>query len=116
MTLYHGERILKNIALQQALNGKEWKYWKVVEGRSNRKYTDETLVADTVKNAGFDPFEHKVLGITAMSKLLGKTKFEKLLGELIEKPKGKPTLVPMSDKRPAMNKAADAAEDFKEEN
>lgn len=107
---------IKEYALQQALNGKEWKDWKVVEGRSNRKYTDETLVADTVKNAGFDPFEHKVLGITAMSKLLGKTKFEKLLGGLIEKPKGKPTLVPMSDKRPAMNKAADAAEDFKEEN
>lgn len=107
---------IKEYALQQALNGKEWKDWKVVEGRSNRKYTDETLVADTVKNAGFDPFEHKVLGITAMSKLLGKTKFEKLLGELIEKPKGKPTLVPMSDKRPAMNKAADAEDDFKEEN
>lgn len=107
---------IKEYALQQALNGKEWKDWKVVEGRSNRKYTDETLVADAVKNAGFDPFEHKILGITAMSKLLGKTKFEKLLGGLIEKPKGKPTLVPMSDKRPTMNKAADVAEDFKEEN
>lgn len=106
---------IKEYALQQALNGKEWKDWKVVEGRSNRKYTDETLVADTVKNAGFDPYEHKVLGITAMTKMLGKAKFENLLSGFVEKPKGKPTLVPMSDKRPSMNKAAYAAEDFKEE-
>lgn len=106
---------IKEYALLQAVNGKQWNDWKVVEGRSNRKYTDEVLVADTVKNAGFDPYEHKILGITAMTKLLGKNRFEDLLGGFIEKPKGKPTLVPMSDKRPALSKAADAADDFKEE-
>ena len=106
---------IKEYALMQAVNGKQWNDWKVVEGRSNRKYTDEVLVADTVKSAGFDPYEHKILGITAMTKLLGKNKFEDLLGGFIEKPKGKPTLVPMSDKRPALSKAADAADDFKEE-
>jgi hypothetical protein len=105
-------------ALQQALEGKEWKDWKIVEGRSNRKYVNETAVADTVKDAGYDPYEHKVLGVTAMTKLLGRTKFEELLSGFIEKPQGKPTLVPMSDMRPAMNnnKAAEAADDFKEEN
>ena len=107
---------VREYALQQALNGVEYDGWKVVEGRSNRKYINETAVADAVKQAGFDPYEHKVLGITAMTKLLGKANFEKLLGCFIEKPKGTPTLVPMSDKRPAMNKAADAADDFKEEN
>lgn len=107
---------VKEYALQSALSGKQWNDWKLVEGRSNRRYTDETVVADTVKAAGYDPYEHKVLGITAMTKLLGKTKFEKLLGGYLEKPQGKPTLVPMSDKRPAINKAAEAADDFKEEN
>lgn len=106
---------IKEYALQQALNGKQWNGWKIVEGRSIRKYTDDALVASTVQNEGFDPYEHKILGITAMTKLLGKNKFEDLLGGFIEKPKGKPTLVPMSDKRPSMNKAAYAAEDFKEE-
>lgn len=106
---------IKEYALQSALSGKQWSDWKLVEGRSNRRYTDETVVADTVKAAGYDPYEHKVLGITAMTKLLGKTKFEKLLGGYLEKPQGKPTLVPMSDKRPAINKAAEAADDFKEE-
>lgn len=107
---------IKEYALQSALNGKQWSNWKLVEGRSNRRYTDETVVADAVKAAGYDPYEHKVLGITAMTKLLGKTKFEKLLSGYLEKPQGKPTLVPMSDKRPAINKAAEAADDFKEEN
>ena len=107
---------VKEYALQAAVNGKAWKDWKVVEGRSVRKYRDEDLIANTVIRAGFDPYEKKVLGITAMTKLLGKTKFEKLLGDFIVKPQGKPTLVPMSDKRPAMNKAANAADDFKEEN
>lgn len=106
---------VKEYALNEALNGKQWTDWKVVEGRSNRRYINESEVADAVKNAGFDPYEHKVLNITAMTKMLGKTKFDKLLGGLIEKPQGKPTLVPMSDKRPAMNKTANAAEDFKEE-
>ena len=107
---------VKEYALQQALNGEEFDGFKVVEGRSTRKYTDETAVADAVTQAGFDPYEHKVLGITAMTKLLGKTKFEKLLGGFIKKPKGKPTLVPITDKRKPINKAADAADEFKEEN
>lgn len=107
---------VKEYALAQALAGVEYDGWKVVEGRSNRRYINETAVADTVKQEGFDPFEHKILGITAMTKLLGKAKFDKLLGNLIEKPKGKPALVPASDRRPAMNNAANAADDFKEEN
>ena len=104
---------VKEFALQQALSGKEWHDWKLVEGRSVRKYVNDVAVADKVQSAGFDPYEHKVLGITAMTKMLGKTKFEELLSGLIEKPQGKPTLVPMSDKRPAMNTAAN---DFKEDN
>ena len=104
---------IKEYALQQAVSGKEWTGWKLVEGRSNRRYVNETAAADKVQSAGYDPYEHKVLGITAMTKLLGKTKFEELLGGLIEKPQGKPTLVPVSDKRPAMNTAAN---DFKEDN
>lgn len=103
---------VKEYALQQAVSGKEWSGWKLVEGRSNRKYTNEAVVAAAVESAGFDPYERKVLGITAMQKLLGKTRFEELLAPYIEKPQGKPTLVPESDKRPAMNTAKN---DFMEE-
>lgn len=102
---------IKEYALKQAQSGVHFEGWKVVEGRSNRKYTDETAVATVVADAGFDPYEKKLLGVTAMSTLLGKKKFEELLGGLIYKPPGKPALVPESDKRPAMNTAID---DFKE--
>lgn len=103
---------VKEYALQQAINGKEWPGWKLVEGRSNRKYTSEAVVAATVERAGFDPYEKKILGVTAMQKLLGKSRFEELLAPYIEKPQGKPTFVPDSDKRPAMNTAKN---DFMEE-
>lgn len=107
---------IKEYAFQQALNGKQWNGWKLVEGRSVRKYINEDAVAETVKNAGYDPYEHKVLGITAMTRMLGKAKFENLLSSFIEKPTGKPALVPKSDKRPSINKAVQTADDFKEEN
>lgn len=107
---------IKEYAFQQSLNGKQWNGWKLVEGRSVRKYINEDAVAETVKNAGYDPYEHKVLGITAMTRMLGKAKFENLLSSFIEKPTGKPALVPKSDKRPSIDKAVQAADDFKEEN
>lgn len=103
---------VKEYALQQAVSGKEWSGWKLVEGRSNRKYTNEAVVAAAVESAGFDPYERKVLGITAMQKLLGKSRFEELLAPYIEKPQGKPTLVPESDKRLAIKTAKN---DFMEE-
>lgn len=104
---------IKEYALQQAISGKEWTGFKLVEGRSNRRYTDEAAVTQAVTNAGFDPYERKLLGITAMQKLLGKSRFDELLSPYIEKPQGKPTLVPESDKRPVMN---NAKTDFMEEN
>jgi len=103
---------IKDYALQQAISGKVWSGYKLVEGRSNRKYISEAAVAATVEGIGLDPYEHKVLGVTAMQKLLGKSRFEELLSAFVEKPAGKPTLVPESDKRPAINTAKN---DFMEE-
>src|SRR5699024_12791654 len=89
---------IKEYALQQAMSGTEYPGFKVVEGRSIRKYTDERIVASVVTKAGYDPYEKKVLGITAMTSLLGQKKFEELLAGFITKPPGKPTLVPDTDK------------------
>lgn len=93
---------IRDYALQAAISGKHWSGYKLVEGRANRKYTDERAVVAAVKAAGYDPYEHKVLGVTAMTTLLGKKQFNDILGGLVIKPQGKPTLVPDSDKRPAM--------------
>ena len=103
---------VKEYALQQAISGTAFPGWKLVEGRSNRRYTSEAAVAAAVEGAGFDPYERKVLGITAMQKLLGKSRFEELLAPYIEKPQGRPTLVRSSDKRPEWNTAKN---DFMEE-
>lgn len=101
---------IRDYALQQALSGTKYPGYKVVEGRSVRKYVDEAAVAKKVTEAGFDPYAKKLLGITAMTSLLGKNRFNELLGGLVMKPPGKPTLVPETDKRPAINSAKD---DFK---
>ena len=102
---------VKEFALQSALSGTQYPGFKVVEGRSTRRFSDEAAVAEVVTNNGFDPYEKKLLGITAMTFLLGKKRFEELLGGLITKPPGKPTLVPDTDKRPAISTAI---EDFQE--
>ncbi|VEH82275.1 phage-associated protein [Corynebacterium kutscheri] len=82
--------------------GKNWLGFKLVKGRSIRKYSDESAVAQTAEAAGVDVWDRKLKTITALEKQLGKKRFSDLLGGLVVKPTGKPTLVPDSDKRPAL--------------
>lgn len=102
-------------ALEAAVNhGKEWSGFKVVEGRSNRKFSDEAAVAAAAKEHGYtDIYRQSLITLTEMEKLMGKKEFEKILGKLIIKPLGKPTLVPVSDKRQAMN-VSNAKNEFNE--
>lgn len=102
-------------ALEAALNhGKQWSGFKVVEGRSNRKFSDEDAVAAAAKEHGYtDIYRQSLITLTEMQKLMGKKQFEEILGGLVIKPPGKPTLVPLSDKRQAMN-VSDAKNEFNE--
>lgn len=103
-------------ALEQAENhNKKWPGYKLVEGRSSRKYKDENLVAEALVAAGIEEdklYNKSLLTITAMEKTLGKKQFTELLGELIIKPMGKPTLVSEMDKRPELNSIKSAQSDF----
>ena len=99
---------IKDYAYQKALAGTKWPGFKLVEGRSNRCYMDEELVADKLMANGYEDnqiYEKKLKGITAMEKLLTKKSFTELLDDLVIKPPGKPTLVPESDKREEFNSA-----------
>lgn len=98
---------IKAYAQDAALNhGKQWHGFKVVEGRSVRKYSDENAVIEAANAAGYhDIFRKSLLPITEMEKLMGKQEFAEVLSGLIIKPAGKPTLVPITDKRPAMTNA-----------
>lgn len=95
-------------AQDAAINhGKQWSGFKLVEGRSIRKYTDETAVVIAATSAGYrDIFKKSLIPITEMEKLMGKKTFAEVLGGLVIKPQGKPTLVPASDKRPAIHTGA----------
>ena len=102
-------------AQNAAINhGKNWRGFKLVESRTNRKYTDEEAVAQAAKDAGYhDIYKHSLITITEMERLMGKKTFAEVLGALVVKPQGKPTLVPASDKRPAIT-SSDAKQDFTE--
>lgn len=103
-------------AQEAALNqGKQWRGWKVVEGRSVRKYADEQAVIAAANAAGYhDIFRKSLLPLTEMEKLMGKQEFQSILGGLIVKPAGKPTLVPITDKRPAITSANTDFKDIQE--
>ena len=106
---------VKEYAQQEAEKGKKWDGWKLVEGRSVRKYSDETKVAEALINAGYAEsllYERKLYGITAMEKIIGKKPLEEFCGSLIIKPAGKPVLVPESDKRPELSSTDSAVKDF----
>ena len=106
---------IQEYALTSALAGERIPGWKVVEGRSVRKYTDEAAIQKTLHEAGYrddEILKTSLKGIAEMERLLGKARFAKLLGDFVEKPPGKPTLVPDSDKRPEFTPTARAQLDF----
>lgn len=111
---------VETYALDAAVNhGVQFPGFKLVEGRSNRKYSNEDAIAAALMTAGYaEPAIYKpreLLGLTAMEKLVGKNRLGELAGVYIIKPEGAPVLAPLSDKRPEINTAAKAAEDFKED-
>ena len=94
---------IQEYALAKALAGKEWTGFKLVEGRSVRKFTDERAVVKAANAAGYhDIYKQTLISLTEMEKLMGKAEFSKVLGALVTKPQGKPTLVPDTDKRQAI--------------
>lgn len=108
---------VEDYALQQALSGVQLAGWKIVEGRSVRKITDQEGAAVALNKAGYKTTEiykpQELRTITDLEKLTGKKQFAAICGDYIEKPQGKPTLAPESDKRPAIDPLADDFKDVK---
>ncbi len=99
---------------QAIVHGKQWHGYKLVEGRSNRKYSSDEEVIKAATAAGYtDIYKQSLLGVTDMERLMGKKEFSRILGNLVYKPQGKITLVPDTDKREAITKST-AAADFME--
>lgn len=107
---------MEEYTLNRALDGVKFNGWKLVEGRSVRRIANPEAVADALQEAGysFDSFmkPQELRTITDLEKTIGKKKFNELCSKFIEKPQGKPTLVPDSDKRPPINSAEDDFKDY----
>ncbi len=97
-------------ATQQAVDGKAWPGYKLVAGRSIRKYTSEVEAIKAATEAGFtDIYKTSLLGVGDLEKRMGKKKFSDIIGKFVVKPQGAPQLVPETDPRKPYN---DAASDF----
>lgn len=107
-------------ALAQARDhGVRFEGYKLVEGRSNRKIVQPGAAMDALALAGYAPADYQkpaeLAPIGKLEKLLGKARFAEVLGAYVDKPAGKPALVPESDKRPEISSAESAAADFAED-
>lgn len=106
---------VKAQALNTLMDGGEVPGYKVVEGRASREWVDELRVAERLRAADFsteDFTKTELLSPAAMEKALGKKKVAELLPDLIDKKSGAPTVVPASDKRPPLDRLAEAQKDF----
>jgi len=109
---------LEEYALGACLGGREIDGWKAVEGRSVRAWSDQEGAFSAARAAGIPDemlYERKPVTLAALEKIMGKKPFAEALGEYITIPEGKPTLVPESDRRPAITGRRTAQEDFEEE-
>ena len=88
---------IKDYALKKAIEGKKWKGYILSESNTKRKISDEEAVKKILKDAGFNPEVKKLMSITELQKMIGKAKFNDLVGGYIIKPKGQPVLVPDTD-------------------
>lgn len=109
---------LQDYALNKAVTeGKNWPGYKIVEGRSSRKIVDPVAAAKALIDADYSEDDiykpQELKGITDLTKLMGGTKaLADTIGQYIDTPKGRPTLVPLSDKRPPMELEPVNVDDF----
>lgn len=109
---------LKEYALAESLKGNDIPGWKAVEGRGSRNFTDNDLAIKKLKEAGIAEellYERKQYTLAQIEKLVGTKDFKKIVGDLVVKNPGKPTLVVDTDKREKITNKVTAAEDFADE-
>ncbi len=106
---------MKEYALSESLAGADVPGWKAVEGRGSRAFTDTDEAIDILIKNGIDEsvlYERRVLTLAQMEKAVGKKAFGEIVGNLVVKNPGKPTLVEESDKRPKITNQPTAADVF----
>lgn len=88
---------IKDYALKKAIEGRKWKGYVLSESNTKRKISDEETVKRILKEAGYCPEVSKLMSISELQKMVGKAKFNDLVGQYVIKPKGQPVLAPEPD-------------------
>lgn len=100
----------KERASELIASGTQVAGYKLVRGRSSRKFSDEALVGGLLMESGYDTesiWQTSLISVAVAEKLLGKKKFTALLGRYVETTEGKPTLATEDDKRPSIHQEID---------
>lgn len=108
-------KAVEEYALSEAVKGKKWKGLKLVEGRSTRRYKNEAKIIKVLQEKGYTDdqiFDKTIKNLTELEAYLGKKYFNSIFKNHIVKPQGKPTLVPLSDKRDEFALRRSAEDDF----
>jgi len=93
--------------------------WKLIEGRSNRAFTNQEEAFAAIISSGYNEellYERKPLSLTEVEKILDKETWQTVVTPFVIKPTGKPTIAPADDKRPEMKLKTSAEEAFGGEN
>lgn len=103
---------LNQYAYAEAMKGKKWDGYKLVEGRSARKIFDPDKVRDKLLKTYLEDevLNVSLKGITDLEKLMGKKVFAAEIGEYVKSQPGAPKLVP--DSHPGKDYERDTASDF----
>lgn len=107
-------RELEDYAQTALLEGRTLPGWKLVQGRSTRKWTDQDAAFRQMEADGIDEamlYTRTPISLTAAERMLGKKKFAEVMSAFITRAPGAPKLAKDSDPRPAY----DRLEGFKPE-
>lgn len=106
---------LEKYAHTSLLSGDSIPGWKLVEGRSNRAFSDEEQLVKALSENGIDQallYEKKLLALTAIESIVDKDTWDRVVNPYLIKAPGKPTLVPADDKRQEMQLSTSPEEAF----
>lgn len=98
---------LEEYAQQALLDGHSLPGWKLVQGRSTRKWTDQDAAFQQMEHDGIDEamlYTRTPISLTAAEKMIGKKKFAETMSAFITRAPGAPKLAAASDPRPAYNR------------
>ena len=108
-TLVEWYEAIKKNALDLILSGQKVPGWKAVEGRSTRVWSDQDKALDKLLESGIERaaiYDSVPKSLAQLEKVLGKAKFQELVGDFVLKPPGSPTLADEADSRKEFNSAA----------